>query len=362
MLLIFLILIFLLVLSVFLKEFKYGRVMIGLITYSIIIVVSGKITYTPDWEGYEFLMNNNNRIEYVFTEISNFAIKNGLTYKHVHFFYISIYTIFLLWIISIFNKNIFIVSLIYLIFVFLFYTTQIRFFMGYYAGILALYYFLQDRRLILSIALFLFAVLNHTSLLILLIYIPLYSINIYKLPKTVTIIAGVSFIFFFLIDIFTPITTLIDEDLRYSGYFSIESRSSILGGFAFLLPFFIFFPFLIKYYFKVRNNLSSQVQIKQIDFLYKMAIIPIVFIGLSLYIQIIGHRFIIPSMLMSLLLYFQLRTYDKKNNTPKYYFFAFLIFGVLYYYLLLPALTGSGNNGIISRILDSNPIINYLMF
>lgn len=361
MLLIFLILIFIFVLSTFLKVSKTGRILVGIITYILIILICGKVAYTPDWSGYEFSLENNSRMEFFFKIISDFALKKGFTYEDVHLFYVSIYTIFLLWLISIFNKNLFVISFLYLFFVFLFYTTQIRFFMGYYAGILALYYFLQDRKLILSLALFLFAILNHSSLIILLLYIPLFSINIHKLTKIVTIAAVAGVFFFFALDLFLPITTLINNDVRFSAYLSVESRSSVLGGFASLLPFIIYIPFLSRYYFKVRTKLSFVEDIKKIDFLYKLTIIPIAFTGLSIYIQIIGHRFIVPSLVISLILYFQLRSFDKNNRISRNYFFALLCFGVLYYYFLLPSITSTGNNEIIIRMLNSNQIIQNLL-
>lgn len=361
MLLIFLILIFIFVLSTLLKVSKLGRILVGIITYILIILICGKVTYTPDWSGYEFLLENNSRLEFFFKIISDLALKKDLTYEDVHLFYVSTYTIFLLWLISIFNKNLFVISFLYLFFVFLFYTTQIRFFMGYYAGILALYYFLQDRRLVLSIGLFLFAILNHSSLIILLLYLPLFSINIHKLTKIVTIAAVAGVIFFFALDLFIPIKTLINNDVRFSGYLSIESRSSVLGGFATLFPFIIYIPFLSKYYFKVRTKLSLVEDINKIDFLYKLTIIPIVFTGLSIYIQIIGHRFIVPSLLISLMLYFQLRSFDNKNRISRNYFIAFLCFGVLYYYFLLPSFTSTDNNEIIIRMLNSNQIIQNLL-
>ncbi|MEL7601200.1 MAG: EpsG family protein [Proteiniphilum sp.] len=340
---------------------KIGRILVGIITYLLIILICGKVSYTPDWSGYEFLLENNSRLEVFFKIISDFALKKGFTYEDVHLFYVSIYTIFLLWLISIFNKNLFVISFFYLFFVFLFYTTQIRFFMGYYAGILALYYFLHDRRLLLSLALFLFAILNHSSLIILLLYIPLFSINIHKLTKIVTIAAVAGVFFFFALNLFIPITTLINNDARFSAYLSIESRSSVLGGFASLLPFIIYIPFLSKYYFKVRNKLSLVEDINKIDFLYKLTIIPIAFTGLSIYIQIIGHRFIVPSLVISLMLYFKLRSYDNKNRILRNYFIAFLCFGVLYYYILLPYITSSHKNENIIRMLNSNQIIQNLL-
>lgn len=360
MLLTILILIFILILSRLLKFSIYGRIILGLITYLIIILVCGKVTYTPDWEGYEYLIKNENRLEIFFNFISEYALKNGFTYKDVHFFYISIYTFFLLWLISIFNNNLFVVSVLYMIFVFLFYATQIRFFMGYYAGILALYYFFQDRRLFLSVALFLFAVLNHSSLIILLLYIPLYSIKVNRLIKIVTMFAITTFIFFYILVESTTIVTLINNYTSYSNYISIENRSSTLGGLALLLPFILYFPFLMRYYFKVRNMMSIKGDIKKIDFLCKMTIIPIVFIGISVYIQIIGHRFVIPSLLLSLLLFFQLIRYDKYNRTSRFIFIIFIVSGILYYYFLLPSITNSEINEIIIRMLDSNPIIQNL--
>ncbi len=358
---IIIILIFLLVLSGLLKVSKTGRILMGIITYIMIILVCGKVTYTPDWEGYEFLIANPNRLEFLFNAISNYAVIKGYTYESVHLFYISIYTIFLLWLISIFNKNIFLVSLMYIVFVFLFYTTQIRFFMGYYAGILSLYYFLHQRKIVLSTVLFLFALLNHSSLIILLAYIPFFNIKANKLFQLASIIAVISFIIFIILDIFTPLTSVINEDIRFSGYLSIESRSSVLGGIAFILPFIIYFPFLSKYYFRVRNKVNEESEIRKIDFLYKFAIIPIAFIGLSLFIQIIGHRFIIPSILMSLLLFFQLNYYDNNKLKAKFIFFSFVVFIACYYYLLLPFITNSENNRIIIQMLKSNPIVQQLI-
>lgn len=361
MLLIILILIFTLVLSNLLAKVKLGRLLIGLITYFLIILVCGKVTYTPDWEGYEYLIISPNRLELFFKYISEYALNKGYIYKDVHFFYISLYTIFLLWFISAFNNNVFIVSFLYLIFVFLFYTTQIRFFMAYYAGILALYYFLYYKRYNLSLSLFIFAFLNHYSIIILLLYIPFYSIDVRKLKKVVYIISVSCIIFFLILDSFFPLTALLNSEVRYLGYLKSDLRSSALGGLAFFFPYIIYLPFLTSYYFKLRKMIHNKEIIKKIDFLFKMTIIPYIFIGISIYIQIIGHRFVIPSLFISLLLYFQLSKIDKSKKSIAF-FILFISFGIIYNYFLLPSILNSDSFEVISMMLESNQIIQMLKF
>lgn len=353
--------IFLLILAVFMEKFRLGQVLNFIITYLIIIGVVSFVEYTPDRVFYIYWIHNiPEKLEPFFKITANFIVKNGYDYHELHLFFTFTYTFLLLFLISRFSTKLYIISLLYIVTIFIFYVTQLRYFMGYYAVCLGLYYLYVKRNLFWAIILLVFGVSNHYGLFLFGVIVLFFYIKPNKLLSSLLIgtIGVVLFTLFIVI-----LGSTIFSQIRFIGYFVSELQSSLLGGLLTFFPYLIIVFAIQKLHqnnIKIRRNI---VQDKKYMYLYIMSVANIIFIGEALITQVIGHRMIMTATLFQIMfVFYSVSFYDnrKKNILIIKFLFSFLaLFCYMYFFSELVA--GSGSNDDIMEILKSNKLLNYFI-
>lgn len=334
----------------------------SILGFVLIFTLCGFVTYTPDWSGYEIIIENNIEREFFFSIVTNFFTANGLGYKEVHLFYIGCYSFLFIFLINKFKLNGLIIPTMYIALIYLFYTTQIRYFMGYFSIYLSFYYYFVEKAKVKSIILFCFGIINHTSLVLLLPFIYFFKTNLNKFNKKIII---TSIILLILAPVIKNITSIIFiNGSRFNEYLSNNFLSSMLGG------IYSYFPYIVTYYlinryvnYKLKYN-PNLLENPNVNFLYRCSNIPYIYIGLSLFIQIIGQRFIIPSILFQIMLMLYLSNFNNKNQNVRLYLYLILCFTIYLVHIYILPLHVFGSNliyDITLKVLYSNSIIKYLM-
>lgn len=233
-------------------------------------------------------------------------------YEYLHYFFTAVYSFLLLFLISRFTNNILIVTLLYIPLLYLFYITQIRYFMGIYAVYLALYYFFVKSNKVLALIFLLFGISNHFGLLLFLLFVPFFYVSEEKIIKYslygMGILSGCLLLLIVL-------GTTIFSGIRFVAYFSRDLVSSFTGGIYAFFPYFIVWIFTVNVY---QNNLKYNpflLSDKKYKYLVIMSIVPIIFLGVAFFLHVIGHRVIITATLFQILFFlYSLKYYKNKFN------------------------------------------------
>ncbi|QOW10565.1 EpsG family protein [Kaistella flava (ex Peng et al. 2021)] len=359
------ILLFLLVFSSLLANFKLGRVIIFIVTLLLLYAVFLFIKYTPDKEYYtwwinfpEFSIDKEPTFQLVAAYIR--AHKYGYQFLHVSF--LSVYSFLFLLLISRFTKNVYVITLLYIPLIFIFYGTQLRYFLGYFAAILGFYYLFVSKRNILAILFFVFAVLSHYSLILFVPFFFLYKIK----TKFFVRISYLSLAVFVGYTVLTTIIFNLFSGLRFLFYLKGDLVSSYAGGiFAFgtLLPIYILVHQYYNYRLKINPKLASD---DRFNFLYKMSIIPMIYIGIAITVQVIGHRFIMTGMLFPILLFFykfnEVKDLKKKLQFYSLFFILYILVFIHFNFSVGLVLGEWEMVQEMNKMLKSNEMIKYLIY
>lgn len=306
-----------------------------LLTFLVIYIFTGFVTYTPDWEGYNVWIYYENGRDIFF----NYLIKqlNPKDYAEIHLIFTCIYTFLLIFFINKFSNETYAIALLYIPIVYLFFTTQIRFFMGYYSTILGCYYWYVKKNKSIAILLATFGIVNHISVLLFIIIAYFLRYNISDLKKKIVVGFIIITIMYAAL---AGILPFLPDNLRFVNYFtSSEQESSLLGGLYTFFPALLGTILIVLYIDKKIRATPEIVNDKNFKFLYYFSIVPLIFIGIALYRQIVGHRFIIPALLFQIVLIFYVSTkYSSKKQKNKLLFYTiiFIIAYCIYLYVLPP--------------------------
>jgi len=315
------------------------------------IIIIGYITITPDWYYYEYYYSiGGKQGMYIFNIISNMLKNHGYNYNAVHLVYTTITSGLLIYFITRFTNRVLFVVVIFLPSMFVFYTTQIRFYLAYFVIINALYQYYVMNRKILSIIMIIVALLTHYATMIImpLFYIINHDIQQYNArAKIYTIIP---------IIVFLILTSYLTNNQVVNDYFVDSYQSSILGSTYSFLPYMLLFILSKKWL----NNMLGEVRDFKLDFLYKVIYFPYLLFPIAFAYQIIGRRFI-----YSVILYHTLFILYKNQDKQDYsyhqelrYFILFIIFLNIYIYWLPLFLWGySIRLDNFMMIIKSNTII-----
>lgn len=356
-------LIFLLIASNFLSKVPSGRIVVFLITQAILYIVFLPITYTPDKEYYIWWLNDADFSadkEPVFQVVASYIRANKYSYQYLHIAYLSVYCVIFLHLISRFCKNVYTPALLYVPLVFLFFGTQLRFFLGYFAALVGFYYLFVAKNRPLTILFFTFAILSHYSLIL---FVPFYFLM--RLEKKFFVrIIQITFAVFIGYTFLTEVIARSMGGVRFIDYLKGDLVSSYLGGifiFATLIPVY----FLIKAYYESRIKYDPELASDpKFTFLYKMSLIPMIFIGIALTVQVIGHRFIMTGMLLPILLFFyKLDTLRRLQTKFLYYALFVAVYILIFVHFNFSVALVLGEWELVEemqKMLDSNDIIIYL--
>lgn len=361
---IFILLLFFLVILGFFSNYKYGKVISFVITLFILYSTFLFISYTPDRDIYTWMLyyrELSKDKEPIFNLIANYVRNHNYDYEGLHFIYLLLYCFLYLMFVSKFIRNVLPITLLYIPLVFIFFGTQLRFFLGYFFVLLSLYYLLIKKNKLLTLSNFVLGIANHYSLVL---FIPFYFL--YRIKEKFFIkIIQISFYTFIGYLVLTNIIFNLLSGIRFVSYLKGDLVSTYLGGIFTFVPIIPIY-FLINFYYKKRIKLEPSLKDdEKFTFLYKMSITPLIFIGIAFTVQVIGHRIIMTCVLFPILLFFykfnEIKNLNFKIN-------AAIIFALSYSFIFFHFNLSTGFilgkwDGIeqIEKMIKSNPLLEYLI-
>ncbi len=328
-------------------------------TFTLVFIVSALVTYTPDWGGYQSWINEDIGRDVFF----NFFVKNllpkGWDYQFVHISFVTIYTVLLIYLISRFTDQTYLVMVLYLGIVYIFYTTQIRFFLGYYSMSLAFYFYFVESKKRIAIMALVFAVLNHITLLFFLPFMYFFFVKVETLIKRLFLLLIAMVVLYLLSTLFLTEDT---SNLVFLAYITSDTfESTLLGGLFTFLPVIIGFLLVNLYAREKIAEYPALLEDKKFQYLYRFMVISIMFVGVALERQVIGQRFVTPSIIFQLLMLFYLSKYNERRQNA-----VLALVGGMYYagfffynYVLSMMITSSNISNVVGEMLRSNLVIKY---
>lgn len=311
--------------------------------------MSGFVTYTPDRHGYEFWMESGAGRDLFFNLIVEKGAFYGFDYESTHKFFVGLYSFMLIYLISRFSKKSFLVVLLFLPVVYLYYTTQIRFFCAFFSMCLAFYFFYIENNKKFGIFFLGFSLINHIAIILLLPLYYLFTIKFHRVMKGI-IIWSISILI-----IYNPILQILHryfpEDVRLTNYATSAIGPSLLGGMFLILPSLILSLF-IHYYATIKTEQNPfLIDDKKFQFLYRFSVVPLVFVGTSMTWPIIVQRFIVPAILFQALLILYVKGLNNKFQNMALAEFSCLAYIMLLFYKYLLPIFLLNNDYLLENVL-----------
>jgi hypothetical protein len=288
--------------------------------YFLFFLLFSGITYTLDWDGYvSNLLAENVNVDFVYGIVSLFALNAGFDFDFIYRIHIFLTSLILsiLFATTRDRLSVFFAFLFLVIFLFIPFVNQIRFYMGFSFFWLGTKLFARGK-LINTLLFFSLSALCHLSfsLIIPLIFLRSYSFSMAKIILVNLLI----FIFIYAFEI------------RGGDYYkSDELRGSFLGVF-YNYSSVLGFHFL---FFSLRNRFKAPSNEVHTQFL---ASIPFYFILPAFYVPIFFDRFVYPFVLFQFLVLIQ--NFYFLNRQEKLYFYLSLILLFFNVYVLNNILFG----------------------
>lgn len=305
---------------------------------SVILYYTIGITYTADYEMYEYYFDQDSeKMDAAFIYLTGLFKEYKLSFHDLYIFHIVTSLLAYSYFISRFTKNVFYVLVIFLVLYYVPYVNQIRYYLGFPMFLLSIYFLLIRKKYLPFILFALLAFFCHSAIVILYTFIPcFYFLSTKKYLKTMVTSSLVGFVLMFVL-----FKMGLTETLEHFGaYFDKSSTSSTLGGIFNALPYFVY----IIYILKINKEYTQRTENYEDDIIYtflsKLTFFTIIFIPASLFIQILGHRYVFPFIIVWVIFFlYTIRTLPIKRKTFKMLEFlcihilAFLIFYILPKYL-----------------------------
>lgn len=290
-----------------------------LLLIAIYILTFYFIEWTEDRYNYEQLLTNidNYNTDIFFTWIARMADKRNWSYEEVYHFHIILQAVFF----GLFSakefKKPFLPCVIAILLNFVNIANQLRYFAGFWAFLYGMTFY--DKRKLVYFLLGVFACLNHITLIVLFLCLPLRKLLLKINARRYIIIALTVFIV-------TPMLIFILPGFleTFSKYVEQEDQSSFLGGVFNLFPTFFF---VILFY--LRRARYGKYEASGDRLVEILCIFSFVFIPISVIFQLFSQRFVFTfiSVWIAYLI-------DKEENKTKILYVTLLsVFTILWFYL-----------------------------
>ncbi|WP_350329113.1 EpsG family protein [Myroides marinus] len=257
-------------------------------------VLCGLVTYTTDSESYQTMLELDIKRDFLYNIISEGVVKRfNSDYFVMHKIYsvliISSYLYFLNQVYK--GFNVFTLSFLYILILYLFLTVQIRYFLAFFLMLNGFYYYYKKERMKYLIF-FGLSITNHIGTVLFLPFLLFFKYSFKKIVKYVNFISIISFVLFYVLKFL--LGGFFNRFHGYDVYLTKESESTFLGGIFFMLPYIYLMWFLKRRYLE---NYSID---KLTEFLVKLYVLCFMYMGIAIQLLIIGHRIIIPMYLVFL--------------------------------------------------------------
>lgn len=315
------------------------------ISFLLLFFVVGFITNTPDWAMYEYFFNKVEQNREPMFYFLKLIIKsyNG-NFENLHMLNTFLTSLFLILFISRFTKNIFLVLLLFLPSVFVFYTSQIRYYLAFSIIINSFYYFEIKQKRTLGLILFLISFLSHYSMLL---FLPFYYFLRYSKKSHIKLIVySYTGLLLFLI-----LKTALAKIYHLDFYFRDDNETSFIGALFNFLPYV--FIITVNYFLHFKNTYKRRLDYDdKLNFLYKLSFLPILYLPIAFEFQVVGRRIIFPSFLFSILYIIYLSNfYNKKIKIKLMVYLTFISSFIFIYGHYVPFLIWSKSTRLDNLIL-----------
>lgn len=328
----------------------------GISIYILIIIFSGLVGYTPDWDGYLYWYENDSGRDIFFTAASRFFLQMNLDYSYLHLAFVSLHGFFLAYLGGkMLGKYSGIMLFMYISVVYLFYTTQIRFVLAYFSACLGFFLLSHGRKILQSAILFIFAIINHISIIAIAPIFLLLSFENKSPRKFIfrTVVGG-AFFYAFIAFVFP----FYGGESYLINYFSSGAAiSTAFGGIATFSPYLLSSILIFKLFPKVPPIRRVSISYGVAKWSSRMAIGSMIYFPVSIYYQIVGHRFIALALIFHLTAWI----YIAISRVPFFFSRVLLIASVWFWFAFFayfgPAMFGL--NSYIEKtlnILESNEL------
>ena len=336
--------------------------LINLSLFATIIYFTVGITYTADWFMYSWIYDkgDDNR-DFVFIELSKIFNSLNLEYESLFIFHILTSLLIYWFMISRFTRNYFYVFLIYILLDYVHFTNQIRYYLGFPIMLTGYYYLFYKKKYIISVILISISLLCHVGLASILLFIPaFYLITLKNFIKYIFLASLVLALFVFLL-MQGGLAIVLDH---YDAYFSKEYDSSLIGGIFNGLPYMVYYVFLLIETPKLikKKNIADH---PLYELIFKLAFFSLLFLPASFFLQIIGHRYIMPFAIFWIIFYLYLiQDLPQKQKLFKMVFFGIIHFIAIFSIYILPDFVLPQNHFMeqVELTIQSIPYLKDLFF
>ena len=315
----------------FIEELELYKKIIFIFSLFAFYVFFYGITDTADWGMYAgFFEYDDVETDFLFKYFKLLTIALGYTFDDLFKAHILVYGYLFVKFISRFTQNILLVLGFYVLIAYVPLANQIRYYLAlsFFLNGLYLFYFNEKKK---SYLFFIFAGLSHSSMLVLLSFLIFEKKIVFAdYVKKCVLFSFAIFFGYILIITFG----LVDFLGKFKVYLiTSELVSGVFGGIFNEFPFMVI---LASLYFWIQKVISKQPEIvedKTFVFLYKLTFFSIIFIPISFYLQVIGHRYVHAFFVVWLCLFmYTLHLIQSKEANIKYFIILSLYMLFLIYY------------------------------
>ena len=339
---------------------KKGKIVIAFFAISIFYILLLGVKETADTYGYILYFENPEiKTDFLFRYLSNVFRNLGLTFFELYQLHIVLYGLLFTYFITRFTNNSFLVLIFYLSILYVPLVNQIRYFLALGFLLNGFYFFYFTKRKYLSFILFALAILSHSAIILFygFIFLNKYSSKENYL-KRCYIMSGILFMIIF---------SLNSLGLRnylgnYLNYFNSEGVSSLAGGVYNILPYVIFLLLLHRQAINAQKKYTFFENDKTFQILYRLSLFSIIFIPISLNIQIFAHRYVHASLIVWLCFYCYTLRQEKSFKIVLNHTICITIamIGLFYYTYFFSEIALNQSASYLSEFIKSFNSVDYL--
>lgn len=293
-------------------------------------------TNNSDWNMYYYFFKyEDSKTDPVFYWLTLLFKKLHLNYTDLFVFHIILILSLYYFLISRFTKNIFFIFLAYLMLDNVHLVNQLRYYLGFPILLYGFYLLFCQKKIFLALIPITVALLCHSGLSFLLIFIPVYYfIPLNKYYQYILVLSVVVF----LITLIVFNSSLGDLLNHFGNYFQKDNKSSFLGGLYNAIPYLLFTVFLFSETIKLLRENPKIINDRQFVFLYKISFFGMIFIPGSFLIQIIGHRYVMTLSVFWLIYYYVyfIKEQDQKLQLKRFSIISGIVLVSSFFIYIIP--------------------------
>jgi hypothetical protein len=297
----------------------------GIIFLSLFLYFTTKITYTADYDMYSnFYDWNYDETDFLFRNLITFYHKNNWGFHALFATHVVAITLLFYFFIVKLNANVFYILSIFIAVIFIPYINQIRYFLAFPFFLLASYYLFYSRNLFLFFLFGLLGALSHSGVIVLYSYFLFY---LFVPERFHSIILKYTAAVLFLASYLLFNTSFYLYFDHFGEYLRNGNQSSILGGIFNVLPILATLVPL----FLLDKKYTGNRQDKTYLFLKRTSFFTVAFIPASIFIQIIGQRYVFPFLVVWIMFFLFLLRDKKISIRNRYIIFSYLFLVFILY-------------------------------